>query len=92
MKKELILLVSENIETIKRGKIDFETKLLRECATRLNTTNVEVENEIKNISGMFNHCVTAEDVLDTICEKDFSCEYNEFLHEDLLGNIKDLIN
>ena len=40
---------------------------------------------------MFNHCVTAEDVLDTICEKDFSCEYNEFLHEDLLGNIKDFI-
>ena len=71
--------------------IDFEIKLLRECATRLNATNDEVENEISKIKGLFNHCSTAEDVLDTICEKDFCCGYEDWLYEDLLGNIKGLI-
>jgi hypothetical protein len=91
MKNEIIKLVNENFETIKHNKIDFEIKLLRECATHLNATNDEVENEISKINGLFNHCSTAEDVLDTICEKDFCCGYEDWLYEDLLGNIKGLI-
>jgi hypothetical protein len=91
MKNEIIKLVSENFETIKHNKIDFEIKLLRECATRLNATNDALENEISKIKGLFNHCSTAEDVLDTICEKDFCCGYEDWLYEDLLGNIKGLI-
>jgi hypothetical protein len=91
MKNEIIKLVNENFEIVKNNKIDFEIKLLKECAINLNASQTEVEDEIGNINCLFNHCTTAEDVVDTICEKDFSDEYDDYLFEDLLSNIESLI-
>ncbi len=91
MKNVIIKLVEENLETVKNNKIDFEVKLLKECSVNLKSTEDEVENEISNISCLFNSCKTVEDVVDVICEKDFCCEYEDYLFEDLLSNIESLI-
>jgi hypothetical protein len=92
MKNEVIKLVNENFEIIKNNKIDFEIKLLKECAINLNSTQTEVESEIGNINCLFDNCITAEDVVDMLCEKDFCCEYDDDLFEDLLSNIESLID
>ena len=91
MKSEIIKLVDENFEIVKNNKIDFEIKLLKECAEDLSATQDEVESEIGNIKCLFDNCSSSEDGVDAICEKDFSCAYEEFLFEDLLSNIENLI-
>lgn len=91
MKNQLIQLVKENLELVKKSKINFEMGLVKETGGRLNISSYEIQGEIQNIRNMFLKCNTPEEVVDFICEKDFSDSYTDEYFDDLYENINDLI-
>ena len=85
MKQELIDLVSNNLETVKRNKIKFEIDLIHSC----NDGSMSKDGVIYELEHMFDRCVTVEDVINEIDFKDFGGD--RCCDEDLYSNIKSLI-
>jgi hypothetical protein len=82
MTQELIDLVTNNLETVKRNKIKFEISLL----DNYNDSSFSKESLVYELEHMFDRCVTVEDVINEISFKDGNDE-----DEDNLNNIKSLI-
>jgi hypothetical protein len=91
MKNEIIELVRINFDLVKKNKIDFETKLVKEIGIRDKSSKYEIQKEIDNIKNLFIECNTPEEVVDVICEKDFCDCYNDEYFDDLYNNINNLI-
>jgi hypothetical protein len=85
MKQELIDLVSNNLETVKRNKIKFEIDLIHSCYDG----SMSKDDVIYELEHMFDRCVTVEDVINEIDFKDFGGD--RCCDEDLYSNIKSLI-
>jgi hypothetical protein len=85
MTKEIIELVSNNLETVKTNKIKFEIDLIHSC----DDGSMSKEGVIYELEHMFDKCITIEDVINTINLKDFDGEGDD---EDMLFNIKSLVN
>ena len=84
MKQELIDLVSNNLETVKRNKIKFEIDLIHSCYDG----SMSKDDVIYELEHMFDRCVTVEDVINEIDFKDFGGD--RCCDEDLYNNIKSL--
>lgn len=82
MTQELINLVSNNLETVKRNKIKFETDLIHSCYDG----SMSKDGVIYELEHMFDRCVTVEDVINEISFKDGNDD-----DKDILDNIKSLI-
>jgi hypothetical protein len=91
MKNVIIKLVEENLENIKKNKIDLETYWLKELVEDEFITEEDAIDEVEKIKSLFNNCNNVEDVIDVICEKDFDCKYEDSEYDYLLNNIKNLI-
>ena len=85
MTKEIIELVTNNLETVKANKIKFEIDLIHSC----DDGSMSKEGVIYELEHMFDKCITAEDVINAINLKDFEGAGND---EDILFNIKSLAN
>jgi hypothetical protein len=85
IEQELIELVTNNLETVKRNKIKFEIDLIHSCYDGSMSKN----GILYELEHMFDKCITVEDVINEIDFKDFGGD--RCCDEDLLENIKSLI-
>ena len=85
LNQELIDLVTNNLEIVKRNKIKFEIDLIHSC----DDGSMNKNGILYELEHMFDKCNTVEDIINAIDFKDFGGD--RCCDEDLLHNIKSLI-